>query len=319
MTSQKILIGLCTFKRPKMLLKCLEAITQLANPDSHQIDCCVVNNDVDPVCPDLIEKFTQGPSSIQFHFCNCVERGIPQARNMTLEHASENDYDFCLFLDDDEYPDPEWINKLLVKQAELDADVVQGNVHNVYEDTPWITAPMLKVAKFKDCGEHITRFISTCNVLISRRFYDPEQLALRFDPSYALTGGSDKELFNRAIELHDVRTAFETDAVVYEFVPKERTTLSWFFYRYARVEYNSQMKRISCEGHISARLNQIPTLFKMCFRSFFSILNLPFALTSKLRFRKRTIKLTRRLGRTWGQLSSFLGLKMNPYINTTGW
>jgi glycosyltransferase involved in cell wall biosynthesis len=238
---------------------------------------------------------------------------------MILEHASEKNYDFCLFLDDDEYPDPEWINKLLAKQSVLDADVVQGNVHNVYEETPWITGSQLKIAKFKDCGEHITRFISTCNVLISRRFYDPKQLALRFDPAYALTGGSDKELFNRAIELHDIRTAFETDAVVYEFVPKERTTLRWFFYRYARVEYNSQMKRISSDGHILARLKLIPSIFKMCFRSFFSILNLPFALISMQRFRKRTINLTRRLGKTWGQISSLLGLKMNPYKNTTGW
>ena len=190
MTSHKILIGLCTFKRPKMLQKCLEAITQLENADSHQIDCCVVNNDIESVCPMLIERFTQGPSPIHFHFCNCVERGIPQARNMILEHASEKNYDFCLFLDDDEYPDPEWINKLLAKQSVLDADVVQGNVHNVYEETPWITGSQLKIAKFKDCGEHITRFISTCNVLISRRFYDPKQLALRFDPAYALTGGS---------------------------------------------------------------------------------------------------------------------------------
>ena len=319
MTSHKILIGLCTFKRPKMLQKCLEAITQLENADSHQIDCCVVNNDIESVCPMLIERFTQGPSPIHFHFCNCVERGIPQARNMILEHASEKNYDFCLFLDDDEYPDPEWINKLLAKQSVLDADVVQGNVHNVYEETPWITGSQLKIAKFKDCGEHITRFISTCNVLISRRFYDPKQLALRFDPAYALTGGSDKELFNRAIELHDIRTAFETDAVVYEFVPKERTTLRWFFYRYARVEYNSQMKRISSDGHILARLKLIPSIFKMCFRSFFSILNLPFALISMQRFRKRTINLTRRLGKTWGQISSLLGLKMNPYKNTTGW
>jgi succinoglycan biosynthesis protein ExoM len=319
MKSEKILIGLCTFKRPKMLQKCLEAITQLENQDGHQIDCCVVNNDTSPICPEVIEKFTQEASSIKFDFLDCIERGIPQARNMILEYASEKKYDFCLFIDDDEYPDSMWINELLSKQAELDADVVQGNVHNEFEAAPWITAPLLKVAKFSHCGEHICRFISTCNVLIARRFYDTEELALRFDHSFALTGGSDKELFNRAIELHQISTAFEKKAIVYEFVPKERTTLNWFFYRYARVEYNSQMKRISSDGHILARLKQIPTLFKMCFRCFFSILNLPFSLTSKVRFRKRTIKLTRRLGRTWGQLSSFMGLKMNPYKNTTGW
>lgn len=318
MTPKKILIGLCTFRRPKMLQKCLEAITQLANPDSHQIDCCVVNNDVAPICPQLIEKFAKKSSPIQFHFCDCIERGIPQARNITLEHASENEYDFCLFLDDDEYPDPEWINKLLAKQAELDADVVQGNVHNIFESRPWITAPLLKEAKFSDSGEHITRFISTCNVLIARRFYDSKQLGLRFDPAFALTGGSDKELFNRAIDLHDIRIGFITSAVVYEFIPTERTTLRWFFNRCARVEFNTQMKKIASQGSLITRLVQIPSIIGLFLRFLLSLLNLPFTLFTPLKFKPRVISLTRRLARTWGQTSSLLGLKMDVYKDTTG-
>lgn len=319
MKSKKILIGLCTFKRPKMLQKCLEAITRLENQDGHQIDCCVVNNDTSPICPEVIEKFTQEASSIQFHFRDCIERGIPQARNMILEYASEKKYDFCLFIDDDEYPDSMWINELLSKQAELDADVVQGNVHNEFEAAPWITAPLLKVAKFSHCGEHICRFISTCNVLIARRFYDTEELALRFDHSYALTGGSDKELFNRAIELHQISTAFETRAIVYEFIPKERTSLHWFFYRYARIEYNTQMKYLVKGGRTITRVKQAPTILFRAFNCLLALLYIPFSIISKQHFRKRTLSLTKRIARTWGITASFLGLKMNVYKNTTGW
>jgi succinoglycan biosynthesis protein ExoM len=319
MTSKKILIGLCTFKRPKMLQKCLEAITRIENQHGHQIDCCVVNNDIAPICPEVIEKFTQETAPIQFHFCDCEERGIPQARNMILEHASEKKYDFCLFLDDDEYPDPMWINELLSKQAELNADVVQGNVHNEFEATPWITAPLLKVAKFSHCGEHICRFISTCNVLISRRFYDPEQLGLRFDRSFALTGGSDKELFNRAIELHDIRTAFETNAIVYEFIPIERTTLRWFFNRFARVEFNTQMRQITTHGALMTRVRQIPSIIGMFLRSLLSLLNMAFALYPPERRRTRFISLMKKSARLWGVTSSFMGLKMDVYRKTTGW
>ena len=302
-----------------MLQKCLEAITRLENQHGHQIDCCVVNNDITPICPEVIEKFTQKTSPIQFHFSNCKERGIPQARNMILEHASEKKYDFCLFLDDDEYPDPMWINELLSKQAELNADVVQGNVHNNFEATPWITASLLNEVKFKDCGEHICRFISTCNVLIARRFYDSEQLALRFDNAYALTGGSDKELFNRAIELHQISTAFETKAIVYEFIPKERTTVRWFFNRYARIEFNTQMRKINSHGAFIARVRQIPSIIGLFSRSLLSILNIPFALYPPLRRRRCFISLMKKLAKLWGVTSSFLGLEMHVYRKTTGW
>ena len=192
-------------------------------------------------------------------------------------------------------------------------------MHNEFEATPWITAPLLKVAKFKDCGEHICRFISTCNVLIARRFYDSEQLALRFDNSYALTGGSDKELFNRAIELHQISTAFETNAIVYEFIPEERTTVRWFFNRYARIEFNTQMRKITNHGAFMARVRQIPSIIGLFLRTLLSILNLPFSLYPALRRRRRFISFIKKSARLWGLTSSFLGLKMHVYRKTTGW
>jgi len=66
-------------------------------------------------------------------------------------------------------------------------------------------------------------------------------------------------------------------------------------------------------------VRQIPSIIKMFWGSLLGILNLPFSLYPPLRRRKRTIKLMKKFARLWGVTSSFLGLKMDVYRNTTGW
>ena len=59
------------------------------------------------------------------------ERGIAQARNALVEHllADSGRAEFVAMLDDDEWPDPEWMEAFLRCSSTTDADALHGAVH----------------------------------------------------------------------------------------------------------------------------------------------------------------------------------------------
>ena len=75
-----------------------------------------------------------------------------EARNAALDNRRNADY--VCFIDDDEVPDPRWLDELIRVQAEYDADVVTGPVLSSVsaQNVPaWIEQrPFLRAAALRD-------------------------------------------------------------------------------------------------------------------------------------------------------------------------
>ncbi|PYE28690.1 glycosyl transferase family 2, partial [Rhizobium sp. PP-CC-3A-592] len=114
MNIDNLFIGLITFRRPKGLRRALEGIAALTfETTPPPITVIVVDNDRDGLMAGLIEEMRP---SFPFPITYAVhsEPGIPFARNRVVAETKGAD-GVILFIDDDEYPEPEWADQLLAK------------------------------------------------------------------------------------------------------------------------------------------------------------------------------------------------------------
>lgn len=308
-----VLIGVCTYKRPKMLENCLKHIEQLKIGDLN-VSVIVVNNDT----IELSDIITSKQYSLPVQFTQSLTRGIPHARNEVLKFADEGNYEYCLFLDDDEYPNENWVTELVNKALTSNAHVVQGEVYNDYEYRPWIFKPLLKNLKFNYALNSSPQNISTCNVLMVRELFSKDKFALKFDQRYALTGGSDKEFFKQAILLHSIKTTYSSKAFVYEKIPKSRTTLAWFIKRFSRVESNYVLNKYHSKGYFYAFITPLPKhILNVITASFAVIIIIPSLLYPPL-FRIILLKLIKILAKLIGYIASLCGKPIQAYNKTSG-
>jgi glycosyltransferase involved in cell wall biosynthesis len=179
-------------------------------------------------------------------------RGISFARNRGLD-AVGPDADFIAMIDDDERPEPDWLEELLLAQAATGADVVQGRVLPAFAPgTPaWIRDGDFfgyPAAWMRSGGRvggrvgqrlgdqskqawqdlHEVEAAATNTVLV--RAAAVVALGLRFKSNLALTGGEDA-LFFRKLRAAGHRIVYAERAVVWEDVPLSRASLAYVWRR----------------------------------------------------------------------------------------
>lgn len=222
-------ISVCipTFKRPALLDRCLEALqNQQRRGFSYSI--VVVDNDVAESAREVVDGWrAHSTAPLSYH----VEpvQNISLARNRTVANARG---EFVAFIDDDEYPEPAWLQGMFDAFSKLPADGVLGSVFPYYEGTPpgWLVKSGLCTKKTFQTGVRLTnvRFMSTGNIMLRRNIFDGEAVA--FDPRYGLTGGEDSEFFERMMK-KGRRFFWCNEAVVHEAVPKRRQSRAYHFKR----------------------------------------------------------------------------------------
>lgn len=317
MTKKKsVLIGVCTYKRPIMLDRCLSSIKELEIAHAFCVECVVVNNAIEPLSDQILQRYSC--AKIQFTFLHCLERGIPFARNIILEYADNYRFDYCLFIDDDEVAYKDWVIELIHSRDRYDADVVQGQVVNNYAISPWLIRPLMRKKKFIMQDGAILKSISTCNVLISKELFARECMGLRFDGYYRLTGGSDAAYFERAANIKNLNMIFSSQALVEEDIPVERCNLRHYFMRFARNENNKVFSKTRQVGIKSA----LPVHFsRFCFSFLkfivFSCLALIFLFLPNV-FRRMILNALVNLGRIYGIFVACRGKRVPIYKTTTG-
>src|SRR6185437_812253 len=137
-----VVIAVPSFRRPQGLTRLLSALAELKT--DARVSVLVADNDVEDreasaVCLDLRESGYRWP-------LDCIlakERGIAQARNALVEHVLvQSDSQFIAMLDDDEWPDPGWLDAFLSVQRVTGADALHGAVLREFESAPsrWATA-----------------------------------------------------------------------------------------------------------------------------------------------------------------------------------
>ncbi|MEX0939593.1 MAG: glycosyltransferase family A protein [Pirellulales bacterium] len=219
-----------TLRRPEWLERLLKGAAALTFRDTGpDVRVVIVENEADgpgkEVCDRLRPEF---PFPLE-HYVE-PRRGIPFARNAAIERAAE--VDFIAFIDDDEVPDPGWLDELLRVQSRHQADLIAGPVVPRFEQTPptWIVRGGFCDRLRMPTGTSVLP-MGTGNLLIRRQAL--AEMNPPFDERLALTGGSDTHFFQRMKQAGKA-SVWADEAVVHEWVPTSRMTARWIASRAVR-------------------------------------------------------------------------------------
>lgn len=245
----RVAVCACTFRRPEGLAALLEGLRgqRFLRMTPPEVLVLIVDNEGSDRSRAACEAARARGLNVRY----LVEsrRGISFARNRALD-AVPAETDVIAMIDDDERPEPDWLEELLLAQAATGADVVQGRVRPAFaHDAPaWIRGggffgypclrPPFRIEVWRDLQQIYGA--ATNNVLV--RASAVAGLALRFDPRLGLTGGSDA-LFFRALRAAGCRIVYAERAVVTEDVPSSRANLSYLWHR----SYRDGSKRLAAK------------------------------------------------------------------------
>jgi glycosyltransferase involved in cell wall biosynthesis len=307
-SSPVVAICAITFRRPEGLTRLLEGVSRLSFAGATpEVKVIVVENETQgpgaAICQDMAAEF---PFPL-----DCAaepRRGIPFARNLAIRRAGE--VDFIAFIDDDEAPDPGWLEALLRVQADYDADLVAGPVRPVYESNPpeWIVQ-----GGFHDRASYPTGTerspMGTNNVLIRRAAL--AEMEQPFDERLALTGGTDTHLFLRLAK-RGCKSVWAEEASVREWIPASRCTARWVCARAFRTGATSSIIAKDLEG---APICWARMLWRAAVHIGWGVVSLPVGL---LRGRRAAMSSVKYLFRGVGVLCGLVGVQFEEYKEIHG-
>ncbi|MFT6302882.1 MAG: succinoglycan biosynthesis protein ExoM [Granulosicoccus sp.] len=236
--SLKIILCICTYRRPDGLQKLLEALPKLEGATNLEI--VVADNDSGQkgmaVCKSLDKNY---PYPV--HALCQFEPGISAARNTATTEALKHAPDLVAFLDDDEWPEPQWLSELLRIQSSYQVDVVGGPTRPVFPEgtavellqNPYFGADM-GLTDGSDCQLQAGgNFLIRANVLHA-------MAPIFFRPEFTQSGGEDLAFFTQLAQKgYSMRWA--ANAIVYEPVPASRLQPGWLKHRVVTI-HNSRVR-----------------------------------------------------------------------------
>jgi succinoglycan biosynthesis protein ExoM len=221
-----VTVAIPTFRRPQGLARLLSALAKLDTKAS--VTILVADNDADGhEGLDLCEATRGASYRWPIRAVIAPQRGIAQVRNTLVEAALvDPKMQFVAMLDDDEWPEPHWLDALLREQAATGADVLQGSILFAFEDKPDAWAETFDgMSDIRHASGPIDMLQGAGNLLIARAAL--EMLAApRFDPAFALTGGEDRDFFMR-LKAAGAHFAWSDEAVAHTFIPASRSSMKW--------------------------------------------------------------------------------------------
>jgi succinoglycan biosynthesis protein ExoM len=309
--SVKVTICIATCDRPEGLRRLLEGIAgqRFASLPPPHVEIVVVDNhsaeSARPVCE-------AARSSLPFPLAYVVEerRGIPYARNRGLAEAAA-DTDFFAFVDDDEVPEPQWLEELLRVQRDHGAAAVTGPVLPYFPTQP---RPWVRHGSFFDRPRHATGerlgLARTGNALIAASAV--ASTPQPFEERFALSGGSDSFFFAR---LNDAggRIIWADDAVVHEWVPESRQRVGWVLRRAYRGMIDYMQVELERDGTLRSRAGRAAHGVRLLTAA---ALRLPLATACAPRDRGvRLIEALQLAARGAGAVAAALGRRYDEYRN----
>ncbi len=222
----RICVGIPTFKRPhylKLLLRSLEKQSAAA-----ALTVVVADNDTKlaegrKACAEVVAE----GYSFQVLAVESTVPGIANTRNTIVQTAlNVGGFDFVAMIDDDSWPEPDWLKLLLKLIDDLQVDVVRAAMRPDFEVTP---APWLVKTGYFQSGYTKSGRIDQIHAggnFLARIGVFRQMPYPWFSPDYALTGGEDDDFFLRLRELGGT-SAQSVEAVVYERMPAERCNVRW--------------------------------------------------------------------------------------------
>jgi len=221
-----ISVCVCTYRRPELLQRLLSELSNQQTAQLFTYSIVVADNDALESARPIVTKM-DAVGRVKVTYCVEKRRNIALARNKALLHSYG---DFIAFIDDDEYPVPDWLLQLFKTCLEKNADGVLGPVLPSYHEEPpkWI-----KKGRFHDRPRHETGFVicwnegRTGNLLFKRSLLDGSDQV--FKPEFG-SGGEDRDVFRRWISAGR-QFVWCDEAIAYESVPATRWKRSFLLRR----------------------------------------------------------------------------------------
>lgn len=225
-TKVHISVCVCTFKRPDLLQRLLDALRKQRTDGLFTYSVVVTDNDRTESARATVEAFAAN-SGIEAKYGMEPTPNIALARNLVVRNARG---EYLAFIDDDEFPNDDWLLVMLKACQSYNVAGVLAPVLPHFETTPpaWLVR-----AGFYDRLRHETGFIMswqesrTGNVLIRRNILDGIDQV--FTPAFG-AGGEDQDFFRR-MNAAGHKFIWCDEAPAYETVPPHRWTRSFLLRR----------------------------------------------------------------------------------------
>jgi succinoglycan biosynthesis protein ExoM len=211
-----IAVCICTYKRPEYLKRLLQELAGQETGGLFTYSIVVVDNDRSESARSVVSGFAAS-SPIQIKYCVEPRQNIALARNKAIENASG---DFIACIDDDEFPQQDWLLNSFKTCTQFDVSGVLGPVKRHFDDKPpdWVIK-----GNFYERPTHETGFVMpwgesrTGNLLLKSELFADG--APPFRPEFR--AGEDQDFFRRMTGKGHV-FIWCNEAVVFETVPPIR-------------------------------------------------------------------------------------------------
>jgi glycosyltransferase involved in cell wall biosynthesis len=222
----QISVCICTLKRPDLLRRTLASLEDQQTGGLFTYSVVVADNDVAESARQAVAEFSAA-ARLPVTYCVEPRQNIALARNKAIESATG---DWIAFIDDDEFPAPDWLLNLFKTCAAYQADGALGPVKPYFDTEPpkWV-----KKGGFFDRPTHATGYkvtweqSRTGNVLFRKDILNDLETPFR---SEFATAGEDMDFFRRAMN-HGCSFVWCNEAVAYEVVPSSRCTRTYLLRR----------------------------------------------------------------------------------------
>ena len=187
------------------------------------VNIIIVDNDVcrtaESVVNELIEK---NVTEHEISYFSYPVKGLSNVRNELLKNGLEHNPDFLVFVDDDEYVSPDWLNELVGTILTNNGDMTMGPVNSkVSSNVPGYISCWLERDDY--FNNTILDFIRTGNLII--RAKSILERNIWFDPRFNKTGGEDS-YFGLQMIKKGATVYWASNAIVWETVPDSRANIS---------------------------------------------------------------------------------------------
>lgn len=302
----EIVVAVPTFKRPDELARLLVALERLDTTE--RVIVVVADNDAVghqgyDLCRSLAGRYRWPLEPVI-----AAERGIAQVRNVLVERALAYPHArAAAMIDDDEWPSPQWLTELLRVQGETGADIVEGSI--LFEGAMAPSGGFDGVNDMRRPTGPVAMLEGAGNVLITRACLE-RLSAPWFDPAFALTGGEDRDFFER-VKASGGRFAWADEALAYTAVPDSRRSWRWLFRRAYGIGNSEMHIFLKYRPSRAARLREILKIVA-------ALIGAPLAGLLLAAMPKRAAEVWRRFFRNAGKLAALIGIRHQAYAVSHG-
>jgi len=315
MQTQKIIVNICTYKRPQMLKACLDSLMYQAIPAVWIVEILIVDNDANQTARAFIESY-QLSSAIPIHYFCEMSQGVSFARNRCCEESLAKSANWLLFMDDDETADPNWFMAYHVAMQKFEGDVYSGPVRYIFPNdfSDWLG----NKGDSETPDGTFKKRASTNNALVNRKVLEPSGYNLRFDNNLAYTGGEDTDFFIR-YEKMGGKIIHVRQAIVEEKVTQNRLTISWRLKRQFSSSTNRVYVNKKIMGSSKAVMLALSAFLRHSIEGCLGLLASPiFMIKGKNVFKRKYYHALRHWAKGIGSLIGIFNMQPQPYKNTDG-